>query len=107
MTTPALDEAIHAVPRLRVCAFLSSVDRAEFSVVRGLLGVSDSVTSKHVKVLSDAGYVLITKPLGIGRVRTWLELTPAGRRAYANHISALEQIVAGTAVPPSPAEPEH
>ena len=94
MTVPQLDEIIHATPRLRICAFLSSVDRAEFSVVRELLDVSDSVTSKHVKTLSDAGYVAITKPMGLGRVRTWLELTPEGRVAYRNHVAALEAIVA-------------
>ena len=95
MTGPRIDEVIHATPRLRICAYLSTVDRAEFSTVRELLEVSDSVTSKHLKVLSDAGYVAITKPVGIGRVRTWLELTPAGMSAYRDHVAALESIVAG------------
>ena len=94
MTEPQLDEIIHATPRLRICAFLSSVERAEFSAVRDMLDVSDSVTSKHVKTLSEAGYVLITKPMGLGRVRTWLELTPEGRAAYRGHVAALEAIVA-------------
>jgi len=93
---PELDEVIHATPRLRTCAFLFSLDRAEFSAVRDLLGVSDSVTSKHIKVLSDAGYLLITKPMGLGRVRTWVELTPEGRAAYTKHVAALESIVAGS-----------
>ena len=97
MNVPGLDEVIHATPRLRACAFLATVDRAEFGAVRDILGVSDSVTSKHIKVLSDAGYVLITKPMGLGRVRTWLELTPTGRRAYRNHLAALESIVAASA----------
>jgi len=91
---PGLDEVIHATPRLRVCAFLASVDRAEFSTVRDMLDVSDSVTSKHVRVLSEAGYVRILKPQGLGCVRTWLELTPEGLTAYRGHVAALERIVA-------------
>lgn len=89
-----LNELIHAPNRLQICAFLGSVDRAEFSVVRDMLGVADSVLSKHVKVLEQAGYVAISKPTGRGRVKTWLELTPTGRRAYAAHVQALRDLIA-------------
>lgn len=89
----AFDETVHAPHRLRICAFLDATATAEFSAVRDMLGVADSVVSKHVKVLQDAGYVTISKPTGHGRVRTWLELTPAGRTAYAGHIAALRELV--------------
>ena len=88
-----LNEVIHAPHRLRICAFLHATDQAEFGVLRDLLGVADSVTSKHLKVLETAGYVRITKPSGHGRVRTWVELTPAGRRAYSDHVAALHSLV--------------
>ena len=80
--TGVFDEIVHAPHRLRICAFLA-VSPAEFATVRDLLGVADSVLSEHVKVLQDAGYLAVTKPTGRGRVRTWLELTPDGCRAYA------------------------
>ncbi|TFC91784.1 MULTISPECIES: transcriptional regulator [Cryobacterium] len=92
--TAALNEVIHAPNRLQICAFLISVDRAEFSVVRDMLGVTDSVTSKHIKVLEQASYVQIAKPTGQGRVKTWLELTPSGRLAYAAHVEALRHLIA-------------
>lgn len=91
--TPRFDEVVHAPHRLRICAFLDATTSAQFSAVRELLDVADSVLSKHVTVLQDAGYVTVSKPTGAGRVRTWLELTPAGRRAYAGHVAALEQLV--------------
>ena len=94
--TAELNEVIHAPNRLQICAFLNSVDQAEFGVVRDMLGVTDSVTSKQVKVLEQAGYVSISKPTGRGRVKTWLVLTPTGRRAYAAHVAALRQLIAGT-----------
>jgi len=48
---------IHAPNRLRICAFLSPLEEAEFQIVRDELGVSDSVLSKHMKHLEGAGYV--------------------------------------------------
>jgi len=92
--TAAFDETIHAPHRLRICAFLDATASAEFSAIRDMLGVADSVVSKHVKVLQAAGYVSLDKPTGRGgRVRTWLSLTPAGRRAFAGHVRALRELV--------------
>ncbi|MBP2413563.1 DNA-binding MarR family transcriptional regulator [Arthrobacter stackebrandtii] len=89
-----LNEVIHAPNRLRICAFLSTVDQAEFGVIRDMLGVADSVASKQLKVLEDAGYVALAKPTGRGRVKTWASLTPAGRAAYREHVAALQALIA-------------
>ncbi|PYY34556.1 MarR family transcriptional regulator [Curtobacterium sp. MCJR17_055] len=91
--SPTFDEVVHAPNRLQICAFLDPLDEAEFSVVRDALGVSDSVTSKQVKVLQSAGYVTVSKPTGNGRVKTWLALTPEGRRAYRAHVAALRLLL--------------
>lgn len=91
--TAAFDEIVHAPHRLRICAFLDATSSTEFATLRDMLGVADSVVSKHLKVLHDAGYVTITKPTGLGRVRTWVELTTTGRRAYADHVAALKALV--------------
>lgn len=91
--TGQFDELVHAPNRLRICAFLDAASTVEFSALRDLLGVADSVLSKHLKVLQDAGYVTITKPTGRGRVKTWLSLTAEGRRAYAGHVRALKALL--------------
>jgi DNA-binding MarR family transcriptional regulator len=91
--TAEFDEVVHAPNRLKICAFLDATSSAEFSAVRDMLGAADSVVSKHVKVLQEAGYVDVSKPTGKGRVRTWLSLTPAGRRAYRGHVAALRELV--------------
>ena len=92
---PAFDEIIHAPNRLRICAALASVTEAEFATLREVLGVSDPVVSKHLRVLHEAGYVSISKPTGgPGRVRTWVGLTRAGRRAYEAHIAELRRLTA-------------
>ncbi|MER6189259.1 transcriptional regulator [Streptomyces cyaneofuscatus] len=54
MTEPRYDAVIHAPNRLQICAMLAAVDSMASSRVRQSLGVSDSVFSKHLKVLEGA-----------------------------------------------------
>ncbi|MBO3102310.1 transcriptional regulator [Cellulomonas sp. zg-ZUI168] len=99
VTTPVFDEIIHAANRLQVCAMLAAVDQLEFSTVRETLSVSDSVLSKHVKVLADAGYVEVSKVPRGSRTRTWLSLTDAGRAALDGHLAELRRIAAMAVAP--------
>ena len=94
MSASAFDEVVHAPNRLRICALLAAAGQVEFGTVRDSLGVADSVTSKQLKILADAGYVTISKPTGKGRVKTWVTLTAAGRKAFAGHLQALQEMAA-------------
>jgi DNA-binding MarR family transcriptional regulator len=87
-----IDPVIHAPLRLQICAILSATDEAEFSVVRVNTGVSESVLSKHVKQLEEAGYVKVRKAARAGRQRTWLALTDKGTRAFSDHMAALTRL---------------
>lgn len=87
-----LDELIHAPVRFSIMATLSAVERAEFSFVRDTVEISDSVLSKQISALEQAGYVKVTKGYVGKRPRTWLGLSPDGRRAYAAHLTALTEI---------------
>jgi DNA-binding MarR family transcriptional regulator len=98
-----LDEVIHAPVRFSITATLSAVERAEFSYVRDTVEISDSVLSKQVSVLEQAGYVKVTKGYVGKRPRTWLSLSPQGRRAYASHLAALSEIAALSGPPSQPA----
>jgi len=91
---PGFDPVIHAPARLQLAALLASVSDMEFGTARDTLNVSDSVLSKHLSQLKDAGYVKLRKAALAGRQRTWLSLTPAGRSALRQHIKALEALVA-------------
>ena len=92
MRAPCFDAVIHAPGRLQICAILSSVVEAEFAMLRDALQVSDSVLSKHVKQLEEAGYVTVRKAALDGRQRTWLSLTGDGRRAFAAHVAELQRL---------------
>ena len=92
MSTPQFDAVIHAPNRLQICAFLAPLENAEFQVLRDELDVSDSVMSKHIKQLENAGYVQLSKSKVNGRQRTWLQLTENGRAAFKDHVEALKQL---------------
>ena len=97
---PVFDPVIHAPGRLQICAILSGVDDAEFGMIRDTIKVSDSVMSKHLKQLEEAGYVTLSKAAENGRQRTWISLTPAGRKAFAAHVAELQRLAAMTAPEP-------
>jgi DNA-binding MarR family transcriptional regulator len=89
---PRFDAVVHAPPRLQICGLLAVVDSMDFAAVRDTVGVSDSVLSKHVKQLEDAGYVQVRKATIASRQRTSLALTKAGRGAFAAHVAELRRI---------------
>ncbi|MFG3340398.1 transcriptional regulator [Glycomyces sp. NPDC048151] len=92
------DEIIHAPNRLRICSMLSAMNEVEFAALREALGVSDSVLSKQLKALEDAGYLSVKKSPWEGRTRTWAALTPAGKDAFNGHVAELRRLAAGVAL---------
>ena len=90
---PELDPLIHAPARLQVMTTLSAVSEAEFATLRAALEVSDSVLSKHLSAMADAGYVRIRKGVLAGRRTTWVALTSTGRKALRDHVAALRRLI--------------
>ena len=88
-----LDELIHTPVRLSIMAALDAADRVHFGLLRDTVEVSDSLLSKHIVSLEDAGYVTVTKGYQGRRPRTWYALTPAGRAAFATYLATLNEIV--------------
>lgn len=90
-----LDDLLTHAVRLSIAAALAGVDRAEFSLVRDSVEITDSVLSKQVAALEEAGYVDVEKGRVGRRPRTWLRLTDAGRATLAQHVAALQDIAGG------------
>ena len=88
------DATLHPPARLQIAAVLAQVSEAEFARLRSITGVSDSVLSKHLAALGEAGYITLRKAAADGRQRTWASLTGAGRSAFKAHVSALEALIA-------------
>ena len=92
---PDLDAILQAPTRLKLMTMLTAVSEAEFATLRESLEVSDSVLSKQVTALADAGYVRSRKGTHVGRRTTWIALTSKGRTALRTHVAALRELIAG------------
>ena len=102
MITPRFDELIHAPTRLAIVSLLAASEWADFKFIRDSVGLSDSALSKQLTTLEVTGYVQIRKGFAGKRPRTSAKLTTAGRRAFEQHVAALQEIVsrAGASVLP-------
>ena len=94
-----IDNVIHAPVRLSIMAALAAADRIEFQLLRDTVEISDSLLSKHIVTLENAGYLAVTKGHVGKRPRTWLSLTEPGRAAFARYVDTLQSIVSDGHVP--------
>jgi DNA-binding MarR family transcriptional regulator len=90
----ALDPKLVAPARLTVMTMLTAASEVEFATVREQLQVSDSVLSKHISALVNAGYVNSRKGTHRGRRTTWISLTDCGRGALSTHVGRLRELIA-------------
>lgn len=91
------DAILHPPARLQIAAVLAQAQEVDFALLKKITGTSDSVMSKHLAALSEAGYVNLRKAASDGRQRTWARLTSSGRSAFRRHIEALEALAATVA----------
>ena len=91
-----LNETIHQTVRLRIMASLvtlSPSEEVEFTYLRDLLEVTDGNLGAHLRKLEEAGYIRITKAFVERKPRTYISATTDGRKVFAEHVTALEEIL--------------
>jgi len=98
------DAILHPPSRLQIAAVLAQAQEAEFALLKDITGTSDSVMSKHLAAMADAGYVTLRKAASEGRQRTWAKLTSSGRAAFRRHVKALEALASAVAREPQKSE---
>ena len=89
------NETIHQSVRLRIMAALATLeptDEVDFTYLRDLLDVTDGNLGAHLRKLEEAGYVAATKVFVERKPHTYIAATPEGRRAFQEHVKALESI---------------
>jgi DNA-binding MarR family transcriptional regulator len=91
--TSRLDPAIHQPARLGILTAACETARIDFVSLRDLLDLTDGNLSRHLATLEKAGYVKTEKTFEGRKPRTWISATPAGRKALADEIAALRDIV--------------
>lgn len=88
-----LDRTIHAPTRLKILAYLSIVDSADFTFLMHQTGLTRGNLSVNLRKLEEAGYISITKEF-VDRVpRTLIRLTDEGRTAIGTYRDNMQQVL--------------
>jgi DNA-binding MarR family transcriptional regulator len=91
------NEIIHQTVRLKIMAALNALasqrEAIEFTRLKALVGATDGNLGSHLDTLSNAGYIAVEKRFENRKPQTRVSLTPAGRRAFAEHVAYLREIL--------------
>jgi len=88
-----LDRVIHEKGRLAIMSMLAASPEISLIELRDTIAMTDGNLTTHIRTLQEAGYVAIAKSYKKNRPLTTCSLTPAGRKAFTEYISLLEQIL--------------
>lgn len=79
--------------RLAVMSSLSVNDTLDFNTLKQMLSATDGNLASHIAALENEGYVKVTKKFVGKKPQTTYALTASGRKAFTEHIDALEQLI--------------
>ena len=88
-----LDRVIHEKGRLAIMSMLAASPELSFTELRDALAMTDGNLTTHIRTLQEAGYVAVAKSYQNNRPLTTCSLTTAGRKAFAEYVNLLEQIL--------------
>ncbi len=79
--------------RLGIMSVLMVNESADFNMLKETLGVTDGNLASHVKALEAEEYVSIEKQFIGKKPNTRYIATVAGKKAFREHIEALEKLI--------------
>ena len=88
-----IDRVIHAPARLMVLTYLYVVERADFTFLMRLTGLTWGNLSTHLSKLEEAGYVAIEKGYKGKKPNTKVSLTEAGREAFKTYKNEMQAVL--------------
>lgn len=68
-------------------------ESADFSTLKELLGVTDGNLASHAKALENENYIVVEKQFIGKKPNTSYKTTEIGRKAFREHIEALEKLI--------------
>ena len=77
-------------------AILVVNEYADFNTLKELLGVTDGNLASHTKALETENYIKIEKQFIGKKPNTKYSATKEGKKAFQEHIEALEKLIAKT-----------
>lgn len=79
--------------RLGIMSILMVNEYADFTTLKELLGVTDGNLASHAKALEAENYITVEKQFIGKKPNTRYMATREGRKAFKDHIDALEKLI--------------
>ncbi len=91
-----INKAFESRIRLGIMSILMVNDTMDFATVKEMLNITDGNLASHVTALEKLGYVLVSKQFVGKKPNTTYAATVEGKKAFAEHLNALESIIKRT-----------
>jgi DNA-binding MarR family transcriptional regulator len=88
-----LNKAFDSRLRLGIMSVLAASEWVEFNRMKELLDVTDGNLASHITALEKLEYIEIKKQFVGKKPQTSYKITRAGKKAFADHLDALEKII--------------
>lgn len=90
-----LNKAFESRVRLGIMSILMVNDFVDFNTLKDMLEVSDGNLASHISALEKLEYLSVTKKFVGKKPQTTYAATDAGRKAFKDHLDALERLIRG------------
>ena len=91
-----LNKAFENRIRLGLMSILMVNDTVDFNTAKELLKVTDGNLASHSSSLEKLGYIIVSKEFLGRKPRTSYKASESGKKAFKQHIDALEQLLNNT-----------
>jgi len=88
-----IDRLVHEPVRLKILAYLSAVESADFVFLVSRLSLTMGNLSAHISKLQEAGYIQVDKSFKENRPHTMLSLTELGSAAFSKYRTGMLQLL--------------
>ena len=79
--------------RLAIMSVLMVNESADFNTLKELLGVTDGNLASHTRALENEEYIVVEKTFIDRKSNTRYKATQKGKKAFQEHLDALERII--------------
>lgn len=91
-----LNKSFDSRLRLGIMSVLATNDWVEFSRLKDLLDVTDGNLASHISALEKVNYIDVKKQFVGKKPQTTYKITRSGKKAFADHLDALEKLIKNT-----------
>jgi len=91
-----INKLLESRVRLGIMSILLVNESADFNSLKEMLEVTDGNLASHLAVLENNKYIKVNKKFIGKKPNTTYSVTQAGKKAFAEHLDALEKLIKKT-----------